>query len=68
MADKMSRNVNLRTATMSGSEGKNPTDNPGIMPGATKETPAQKETNETTQYWGGKGAGSGPWGGEAKDE
>lgn len=68
MADFSNRNMNLRTAKMSGSEGKNPTDNPGIMPGATPETPCQKATNETTQYWGGKGKGQGPWGGEAANK
>lgn len=65
---ELSRKMNLRTAEMSPSAGKNPTENPGIMPGATPETPSQKESNETTQYWGGKGAGNGPWGGEAKSE
>jgi len=65
MADVTSRNVNLRTAEMSPTDGKNPFENPGITPGATPETPAQKETNETTQYWMGKGAGTGPWGGNA---
>lgn len=62
---EMSRNMNLRTASLTGKEGKNPTENPGIMPGATPETPAQKEENKTTQYWDGDGAGSGPWGGNA---
>lgn len=68
MADKLGRMAKLRNASVSPTEGKNPTENPGIMPGATKETPAQKETNVTSQYWEGKGAGSGPWGGQAKDE
>lgn len=61
------KSMNLRNVELTGMEGKNPTDNPGIMPGASPSTPADKEDNTTEQYWGGEGAGKGPWGGEAQN-
>lgn len=61
------KSMNLRNIELTGKEGKNPTEAENIMPGASPSTPADKEMNKTEQYFGGEGAGSGPWGGEAQN-
>lgn len=57
------RSKNHRNATYSTSSGTN-VRNTQQLKGEAKKSAVENEKNSTTQEYFGKGAGSGPWGGE----